>query len=270
MEKGEITLVSAFYEIKSKFPSNTYYEWMRNYLSLSTQMVIFTDSKSESYIKELRANNQNKTVIIIQELMDTKMYKNIEYWNYCYEIDTEKYHNPLLYLIWAQKTFFVETVIEKNPFESSYFFWCDIGAFRNVNHMSKLIKFPNIEKVSKLPENKIVLFSIEPFQSSDRMLNINGIPCLYDNVNGQACSKDICRVQGGFFGGSKNAWSSWINLYSITLEKFMVTKTFGGKDQAIMSTIALLYPHKVHIIQTQNRIDNDFIDKWFYFQYILS
>ena len=91
IEKGEITLVSAFYEIKSKFPSGTYYEWMKNYLSLPTQMVIFTDSKSEVYIKELRANNQNKTVIIIQELNGTKMYKNIEYWNYCYEIDTEKY-----------------------------------------------------------------------------------------------------------------------------------------------------------------------------------
>jgi hypothetical protein len=243
---------------------------MKNFLSLPCFLVIFTDSKSENLIKEYRKEHLNRTEIIIKELKDTKMYEYMDYWEYCYSIDLEKYHSPDLYLIWAQKTFFVEEVIKKNPFSSLYFFWCDIGAFRNQTHLDKLKSFPNITKVSQLPKDKITLFSITPFNEFDKILNSDGIPQLYQNINGESCSKDICRIQGGFFGGTIDAWSNWVNLYLSTLDKFKKTKTFGGKDQAIMSTIALTNPDKVHIIQNNNFIDNLYIDIWFYFEYFLS
>src|SRR5258708_1527869 len=83
---------------------------------------IFDNLKSENYIKTLRIGTTTKIVIL--ELNNTEMYKHIDYWNFCYNMDDEKYHTPLLYLVWAQKSFFVKEAITENPFNSSWFFWC--------------------------------------------------------------------------------------------------------------------------------------------------
>jgi len=259
------TIVTCYYNIKSKFPSSQYIEWMDKFLSLQRNMIIFTDEQSESIIKNIRIKYKlgARTHIIIKKLEDWETYKYYDYWKYCHSIDIEKsYHTPELYMLWNEKTYFVKQSIETNPFKSYWFFWTDIGCIRN-NYMLNFVKnYPNPYKIIDLPTDKIVLITINSFTQNDYKLD-NNIPIIFMNQNENTCCKSINRIQGGFFGGHINSWQMWINLYDEYLNKFINNKIFAGKDQYVMSSIYINNIDKINLINAKNTYG----DPWFYFLY---
>ncbi len=136
------TLVTAFYPIKSKFPSEQYMKWAENFMRLQAPVVLFTTRELVPLFRNLRERVRGgplHTIALPFEELDTWVLYERE-WRKAHELDHEReYHTPELYAIWAQKAFFVERAILANVFDTEYFFWCDIGAFRSQQIVSNIV-----------------------------------------------------------------------------------------------------------------------------------
>ena len=124
-QQDDLTIVSAYYKIKSKHKPEDYYIWLRNFALLNKSMVFFASKEFMPAFKELRPKElYNKTVFIELEMEDFFVYKNFyNEFQESFKIDHEnKYHTVPLYLIWAEKATFVKKAILSNYFQSKCFF----------------------------------------------------------------------------------------------------------------------------------------------------
>jgi hypothetical protein len=251
------TVITAFYPIKSKFPSSKYLEWGKTFMKIKSPVVIFTESYLVDTIKAFREDRPIKIIQIpFEELETWKLYKNK--WIENYERDPERYHTPELYAIWAQKSFFVEHAINMNIFNTEFFFWCDFGAFRNANVSNIILEtFPTI---THFKGDKLLIQSIDRLMDSDKILDTDGI------FSNKIYNWKQCRLVGGLWGGSKIACLNWKKEYKIMLEKYFEKDRFAGKDQTVMLSTYLNNPKLANIVEcTESNIDN-----WFFLQYLLS
>ena len=159
---SKITIVTAYYQIKSKFSNETYLSWMSNFLKIPCNLVIFTDDNSYETIFNMRKGNnlEHKTHIIVKKLEEWYNYKFLDYYRYCHTIDIENNsHTPELYMLWNEKSYFVKEIIEKNPFNSEWFFWTDIGCVRDIKMLNKIYTYPNDDKIINLDFKKKIYIS---------------------------------------------------------------------------------------------------------------
>ena len=267
-KESQTTIVTAYYNIKSKFPSGKYLSWMENFLRIPCHLVVFTDENSYNIIKNFRKryNLEEKTYIILKKIEEFHNYQYIDYYRYSHSIDRENgYHSPELYMIWNEKSYFVKEALSINPFHSEWFFWTDIGCVRNYDMLSKIFSYPNDNKINNLDKEKMNLICIENFRDNDFSLDERGVPNIFKNREGRSCS-DIVRVQGGFFGGHINCWERWIEKFEDILKVFMESKTFIGKDQYLMASVYIKNKDQVNLLYA----NKDHGDPWFYFLYHFS
>ena len=66
----KVTVVSYFYIIKSKFPKETYFEWIKNYLYVGFKSIIFTNKETESILIEKFPDIKKNNILIIYEIND--------------------------------------------------------------------------------------------------------------------------------------------------------------------------------------------------------
>lgn len=239
------TIVSAYFQINSKFPAQKYHAWIKNFLKIKSPMVIFTDSRK--LIEDNRANDFSLHIVDCQ-IKDFYVYKYLDKWKQNHSIDREKSkHNINLYMIWNEKSNFIKRAIEIDPFKSKYFYWTDIGAFREPQRMDQFIDYP--QRVTE----KVLLLQIEPFKPHEKMINPDKIKNNFYNVN---------RIGGGIFGGAKDYCLKWCTKYYEILDKFFKNDQFAGKDQSIMATVAILNPDLVRIVSPNGAK----YDPWFYLE----
>jgi hypothetical protein len=253
-------IVSCYYEIENKRPSECFIDWIKNFLYIQSPKVIYTDIKTLNNvfktIKECSEKiveispgiffcNEN-TVFIIQNLENTFIWKHYKsLMEFSETIDKEKQsginHNKYLYTIWNNKSFFLkDTSLYIN---AECYYWSDIGCIRykSTPEIQKLVSSLNFAK-NIINNTKITLSLICQYANTDEQY-VNGIPYIYYN------NSKIDRIQGGFFGGGKNEILEWCNLYIEQLEQFKKYKLFAGKDQYIMGCIYLKYKYKFNTIQ---------------------
>jgi hypothetical protein len=253
------TVVTAFYPIKSKFPSSTYLDWGRIFLRLEAPIVLFTEEHLVNTIMEMRENRPIK--IISKRFEDLEMwvrYKNT--WIEQHKMDPEgSIHTPELYAVWAQKSTFVEKAIEDNPFNTNFFFWCDFGAFRNP-YVPPIVlhSFPTTRY---LPHDRILLQSMSDLEESDRLLRPDGIhgECITSEWN-------EIRIVGGLWGGHAKGCMQWSKAYQEMLEKYIQAGRFAGKDQQVMLSAFINNPELAYVVKSNLVL----IDSWFYLEYLLS
>jgi hypothetical protein len=249
------TIITAFYPIKSKFPLEKYIEWATTYMRLESPIVLFTTPELKDKFKILR--DIRPIYIIEQEFESLYTWSNYShFWKNHYELDHEKnIHSPELYSIWAEKAFFVKRAIEINPYKTNYFFWCDIGAFRNQNIPQIILKsFPTTKY---LPTNKIILCSIEPLNMNDTIIHNDGIIGNFTDKN---------RIVGGLWGGDIIGCINWCKAYDKMLIKYFENNRFAGKDQSIMLSTYLNNKELAVIVKSFNNL----CDEWFFFEYLHS
>ena len=261
-KQSNCTIVTCYYKFPSKHSYEEYDKWMTNFLTtIETPMVIFTDDESIEKIRQLRKWAEQNTVIINRPLQDTycAQEKYMNYWMKDWQRDYERHiHNPKLYIVWNEKSKFVEEVIENNYFNTDYYCWCDIGCFRTSTNIEKYKKFPNIEKIEQTnSKDKIQLLNIESFNQRE-------IDYVKKIKLDEAPIRNIFQLQhrigGTIFIGHISAWKKWIPTFYTMIETFMINNTFTGKDQDIMAMITLLYPDIVNLIKPPTNND------WFYLQ----
>ncbi|XP_021963450.1 uncharacterized protein LOC110858874 [Folsomia candida] len=179
-----------------------------------------------------------------------------------HDLDPEKdNHTPELYAVWNSKPWF-QTVSETNPFNSTYFYWMDIGSVRQPGIV--LTNFPSLEK-------SLQVFGADERSPNYHKLNIFAVQKLPnfkpppDHNTFDELGK-VNFVEGGFFGGTA-ASINWFSRTFYALHDYQLAKgEFVGKDQTLYNWMATKYPNRFRVVCDCMQVPRDCGDRWFYFQ----
>jgi hypothetical protein len=144
MSHTPITIVSAFFDINrsEKGDGRTieeYLEWAKKTLQLNAHLYIITEPKFETFFRE----NRSSHLPFHLHIMD---FTKSHYYSYYPQIQSiltsEEYQKrikhpnrvecilPEYNILQYSKFHYLQLAIEENPFQSSHFFWMDLGASR--------------------------------------------------------------------------------------------------------------------------------------------
>lgn len=254
LEKS-VTVVTAYYRVKSKHDPQTYLQWMNNLLlsvGHSCKMVIFTSPDLLEYMNEICKKNKKGAVftVISIPLKDFKIVQEYtpDTWFHQYSLDPQKACGRTIecYLIWNSKLWFIKQAMERNIYGSDKYIWIDIGSFRNNNPdvcASLLETFPSYDHVSS---DKVDITLIRPFLSHEmnKLIFFNSVHL------------------GGMFGGGIHAICQLYKLFYESLHLYLSKKHFAGCDQQILSTCYMRNPKLFNLVTKKN--PSDPWDIWFY------
>ena len=244
----EVTVVTGYFPIKSKFPINEYLEWLKFWKDLPCKLVIFTVEELVPMFESLRFSQLNYTKIIPMKLENLEAFKTYgtDFWIEQKLQDHEQYHTPELYAIWYEKKEFIKKAIEFDFFKSKKYVWCDAGICRNVNWIPITKSFPIS---SKIPDDKFLVLRITNFE---KKLDLKYINC----------------VGGGILAASKEYWLKFIEQYDIVLKEFVNDNKFVGKDQTIIANMYLKDPNFFLLFPILPNLDG--FTSWFSLLFYLS
>lgn len=255
-----VCIISCFYIIKSKFSVEKYFSWISNFLKLNFNCVIFTDRRSIPFLTSRFQKQLSRDNIKIILLEFNQFYTSKYDWSHDLSIDHEirkgVNHSIELYKIWNEKIFFLNRVIEKNPFSDQHFLWLDIGSFRNPGKMAEIAGF-GFPQPHNFIKGKVSMFLTEKFVDSDFM-NPEKIDHRFRNVN---------RL-GGMFGGDAESLIEFRQKFENLLAEFKEKRIFAGKDQSIYNFLYIQNPDLIDVIDAKSVKEG--YDKWFCFHYYFS
>ena len=259
----QATVVTAYYPIRSKFPPQQYMEWANRFLQLTAPIVFFTEPHLIPTFQTIRSANIRYTPRPFTDLDVWRLYK--DEWVRDHTNDHERtHHSPELYAVWASKAFLMEEAAAMNPFATDYFFWCDVGAFRDpAISPAILATFPDsVRLATNVGTSKILLTSVEGLGGQGDLTRS------FDHTGGLKpleAFRYVNRIVGGLWGGHRGAIPVWRSAYEQTLLRFFQAGAFAGKDQSAMLMAALAYPELVEIVEPT--VGGD---RWFFSQRLLS
>jgi len=250
----QATVVSAFYNMPSKFKEDIYIHWLRIFGKVNCHLVIFTEKEYVPLFEEIRHSFPERTKIVVLErnewTANTKWSEDL--WLKQQEKDLEnKIHSPDLYKIWYEKKEFVKKAIALNPFGHDKFVWCDAGLVRSEEIQDWM---PNFARADRIPNDRLLLLEIDPFTADDLELQEDG---LYGNFQKKN------RIGGGIQAGSVETWLQWSDRYDEMMQRYINAGRFIGKDQSIMASMIIENPEKVLLIKPPGRYRNT-VNIWFF------
>lgn len=271
-----LTLVTCWYNLKSKFPGETYQNWISNLLMNVNKfnLVIYTNKKSKNDIEPYIINEERIRLKIV-DLEDFHCYKYKQDWmrNHSnnnllngqqgWKVDWE------VNMLWSEKINFIKKAKEENLFNTEWYGWCDIGYFRGRNDIDLspgLIPcWPNEEKIKLLDKTKIYYNMV----GNNDM--VNGIGKYIANLNENNLPSipippNQITVSGGFFLLSKENINWWWKTYYDRLELYFKHNYLVKDDQIIVIDSIFHNKDKFNIIHKPN---GNMDSKWFYFSFYL-
>lgn len=270
------TIVSCFYfvEQNKKHNLHEYLNWISIFLRhCDRPIVMFTDDHMAERIDTIRKlyfSNYPENWLLIRRPISKLEFNWPEYWKKNHKQDTRNnIQNPDMYRIWANKSQLVEEVAKINPFNTSHFFWCDAGSWRNEEFAKKYAPgWP-----SKI-EDPLQITWAENF---DRFYSE------YNDIHDITIGKiaKILKIQlqntptvaGGIFGGSRISVIRYAECIRSTYQLYGEYNLFAGDDQAVMATASFIMQHiyGIHAVKHYNSINYNILgDRWFFFQYYLK
>jgi hypothetical protein len=177
------------------------------------------------------------------------------YWQKDIQRDVERsIHNPNLYIIWNEKSMFVQRAMSLNPFDTEFFMWCDIGCFRNAEEIPLFQKeWPSKDFLRSARRDKMYFLNITPFEERDFTVLANGLTRSFEYDT---------RIGATMFLGHKDIFETWIELFYKYMNVYMVKDYFTGKDQNIIATMYVLHPELFRLVHPVEGQGNP----WFYLQ----
>jgi len=250
------TVVSAYYEMPSKYPKEHYRIWIRLFLEhCEAHIIFFCEESVKPFIESCREAFQDRTQIIVlpRSQWAANSAFSQQFWERQYTMDPEKaYHSIDLYKVWYEKKEFIKRAISLNPWNHTDFVWADAGILRSED-LCNLVKhgFPY---ANRIPTDRILLSNVGEFTEKDNLIQtINGISFRGD-VSGKM------RIDGKLIAGSIDSWNTYDKLYESTIDKYINANLFVGKDQTIMATLVLENSNTVSLVEPKP-IAPEF---WFY------
>jgi hypothetical protein len=251
-----VTIVTAFFPLeKSKHTKQQYESWIRRFLKLQDNMVVFCPPEWVRRIQMMRSWNNSRLPIHIVPMFlnETRIFQEYKddrnVWKVQHSRDPERetHKDPMLYVIWNEKASWVQKAIEIDPFSSDFFAWVDIGYMRSDLLLHKrMIRF----LPQSLRQDQVLLLNVKPF------ININHLKGRLKNAT--------LYTGGGFIGGSKLGLTTWAQKYYALL-KNNIQSNFIGKEQEWM-TILCMQEQKHDLCHTVDANSRDYRpqDPWFY------
>ncbi len=246
-----VTVVSAYYPMKSKYSKDNYTVWIKQFLeNMDCHLLFFTDESMVDFVNQHRSKFGEKTNIIIlpREEWEANIKFPAGFWEKQWRKDPEKdIHSPELYQIWYEKKEFVRKAIQLNPYGSTDFIWCDAGILRS-QEMIPLVK--NFPVANRIPTDKILMMNVWPFTRNDEVIyTISG-----ELFMGGASGKP--RIGGNLIAASVPMWDKYCAAYDWTFNKYNRAGLFVGKDQNIMTTLVLENRQVISLIDSKQCFSN--------------
>ena len=146
--KDNVTLVSGYWNVKSKHSDLHYEEWFQNTLAINQRMIFFCDEETIPLIKKYRGNLETEFVIHkIEDFYCYSLYN--DFW-----FDRHEIPSPNLGRIWHEKANMVKMARDRDGEKATeYYVWYDAGncLFRNEKPPSQRLNFNH----EKLPDTAI-------------------------------------------------------------------------------------------------------------------
>ena len=228
------TVVSAYYEMPSKYPNEKYSTWLRLFLeTIDCWLVFFCESDLVPFIEDCRKAYPETTTIVVlpRERWIANRAFPPKFWLDQHAIDPEKsIHSPELYKVWFEKKEFVRRAIELNPYGHTDFVWTDAGICRSAGLAALIRTYPVADRI---PTNKVLLLNVGEFTEKDsNIVFINGVP-----IKGGGHGK--MRIGGGIVAASRDMWLNYCDAFDTVVQKYLAAGLFIGKEQSIMATLVL-------------------------------
>jgi len=266
-----ITLSTSWYQLRSKFPSQQYIQWMSNMLSNveSYYLVIYTDEESCECFSKYKHNPKIK--IIIKPFEEFYTYKYKDGWEKNHERNTLLNDRTewRLNALWSEKVHFVHETMENKYFDTEFYGWCDIGYFREryIHMMDEFQKkqlfknWPDREKIQNLDITKIY-YSLVNYDNNflQQLGNIiqskneKGLPTI-------EIPSDQVSIGGGFFMTHKDNMDWWRDTYDAKLALYFENEYLVKDDQIIIADCVFSNLNKFALCQEANH----HFDPWFVF-----
>jgi hypothetical protein len=254
--KEPSTVVSAYYDMKSKYDPQRYRVWIRLFLeSTECYMVFFTEAALAPFIEDCRKGKEDKTRVVILPREEWAANTRFPpgFWEKQHAIDVEKnIHSPELYKVWYEKKEFVKRAIALNPFGHSTYVWTDAGIIRNPEIRDLVAK--NFPVTERIPTDRMLLFNWWPYVLSDE----KDVVFPGDIRIKQPYAKP--RIMAGTLAGSIGAWAKWDSLYDECMGRFIAAGLFVGKEQNIMGVVAIESKDAVSLLDLRKISP----EPWFY------
>ena len=239
---SQVTVVSCYYPLpEAKHTREEYTQWIYQFLRfVDSPIVIFSEGEAADMLQKMRdsVNLSDKFLLIrrpFQSLKfsgpewDAKWTEQLEKSNF------RKLHNINLYKIWANKSFFVQEVIEYNPFNTEKFVWCDAGCWRDP--VTAEICGPGWPMASKIESKRIHLLAMKPIDIY--IEKIRTWQMTHNDIVVGLPTQNILTVCGTILAGDREAWAAFVPAFEKTLELFIENSQFAGDDQAVLTSTAL-------------------------------
>ena len=164
-DQDNITLVSGFWYIKSKWPNEAYKEWFKNTMKINQRMIFFCEPQTRWYIEQCR---EGRETIFVDYAIDD-FYCNSFYnpfWVETFEIPSAE-----LGKIWHEKLHMLKMakeLDEKAKKMTDFYVWYDAGncLFREELPPTQRL---NLTKVSSFPTSKIVYSESYPAEEDHKV-----------------------------------------------------------------------------------------------------
>jgi len=243
MISSETTIVSCYYPLsKSKHSIREYMYWIFYFLNyVDTAIVLFTDESTADIIECIRTNAGliDRLYIIKKPFHELKFTDAdwVEKWaNQLAITNWPNHHTVPLFIVWANKSFFVEEVIRINPFQSSYFTWCDAGCWRH-SEIAKICGkgWPDTRKITP---NQLHIISINSVECFLEKLATKSSWTHEEVVADLPVGKDVF-LGGSILLGDREAWAKFIPAFEATLNLYIKNNYFAGDDQFVILSAAL-------------------------------
>jgi len=254
MDIKKTAIVTAIFDIgRDKWDNftmsyHTYLWWMRNLLYLDTNLIIYTEEKFRTDILNYRKEvdpNLEKTILIIQPLESIEGYKtffeplnnlmNSEEFKKNIQFNVPEMTKPLYNVVMFAKLFYILDAAKKNLFDADLYAWADAGVIRN-DRPEKNIKWPDIQKINELDNNKVTFFCHHPY-----------VRVGADRYKEHALSQ-MRYIQGGAVFVPKRCIEDVCELFKETALD-CVSKGFVGSDEKIFDFVYLTQKENYNLIQ---------------------
>jgi glycosyltransferase involved in cell wall biosynthesis len=250
-----VTVVSAYYPIKSKYSVDEYMKWITDFWPrMQSHLIFYTEPGLVPLFEKVL---KGKVVGIPFSSLAAFNRLSPLLWIDARRHDTEASHTPELYAMWYEKKEFVQRAISWNPFGSSTFVWCDAGIGRYPEWIPLIQGFPAPERV---PRGKMLVLQIDPFTPEDSVARTDGI-------RGGGWDKRST-IGGGILASDIEGWNRWNKAYDAMFMRYYLAGRFIGKDQNIMASMILEDPGLA--IQVKRPEGLGPIQGWFYLLFFLA
>ena len=245
------TLVTSYFALSSaKHSHSEYDEWMETMVCIDAPLVAYVDAGSEAKIRELRTACLDGSDLDVRittfEEFHTSKWRDVLVQQAGADPEAAIGHSVKLYMIWDEKSAWLDQVATDNPFGTKYFAWVDIGYFRGHKYKTPSAAFTNIpwpagERVRQLDDNRVMLLGLAPVVPGSA--ECSDIDSVFDAFSTRG-------IGGGFIAGTAQAVHAWADAFYAMTQDFVDSGRFIGKDQIMMAAVACSRADLVRVVPT--------------------